>query len=82
MKSTRSEALIKAQKKYRDKTFMNIALKLHRENDKDIIELLESVENKQGLIKDLLRKEVESRQKSSDLEHAKKIFDLMERKNE
>ena len=53
-----TEAQKRAQKKYdeanRDK-FRMIHLKLNRDTDADVIEKLESVDNIQGYIKDLIR---------------------------
>lgn len=58
-----SEARLKAQKKYdevnRDK-FKNIHLKFNRIDDADIIDKLESEKNKQGYIKDLIRKDIKN----------------------
>lgn len=56
-----SEAALRAQRKYdqanRDK-FKNVAIKLNREKEKDIVEKLESVENIQGYIKGLIRADI------------------------
>lgn len=43
------------QAKYDAKYIMNVSLKLHKVNDKDIIEALD-LSNKQGSIKKLIRK--------------------------
>lgn len=40
---------------YNSKMMKNYSLKLHRENDQDIIKMLDTSENKQKLIKDALR---------------------------
>lgn len=57
-----SEAQRQAQKKYdkanRDK-FRIVNLKLNRETDKDILAKIESVDNIQGYIKDLIRADLE-----------------------
>ena len=37
-----------------------ICMKLHKEKDKDLIDLISKQENKQAFIKDLLRKEKEA----------------------
>ena len=56
-----SEAQKRAQKRYdelnKDK-FRFIQLKLNREMDADIISKLESVENIQGYIKELIRQDI------------------------
>lgn len=49
--------------KYDKKTAKGIYLKLNKETDKEIIEFLEHEENKQGLIKELILKEMERRKK-------------------
>lgn len=58
----KTEAQKRAQQKYdkasRDK-FKVMTLKLNRESDKDVIEKLASVDNMQGYIKDLIRKDME-----------------------
>lgn len=51
-----SEAQKRASLKYQEKNVIQISLKLNRVTDADIIALLETAENKQGLIKELLRK--------------------------
>jgi len=40
---------------YNAKMMKNYSLKLHRENDHDLIEMLERTKNKQKLVKDALR---------------------------
>lgn len=50
-----SEALIKAIRKYDDANTKRVSLKLNVNTDKDIFQKLNSVENKQGYIKDLIR---------------------------
>lgn len=50
-----SEARRKANAKYDKKTAKGLYLKLNAGTDADIIELLNETENKQGLIKELLR---------------------------
>ena len=49
-----SEAQIKAQKKY-DAENTQVHLKLNRRTDEDVLEKLDSVPNKQGYIKRLIR---------------------------
>lgn len=55
----RSEALIKAQDKYEQKR-MCINIRLNKETDLDIIEKLNNVGNKQGYIKELIRKDIKN----------------------
>lgn len=56
-----SEAQKKAQQKY-DKNskgkFKVLTLKLNRESDKDVLDKLSSVDNMQGYIKELIRKDL------------------------
>lgn len=70
-----SKAQLEANARYRAKhkeevakywsTFKRVEIKLHPEKDAEIIEKLESVESKQGYIKDLILKDI--------LEEKKKI---------
>lgn len=57
-----TEAQIRAQKKYdaanKDK-YTSIRLKLNKVTDSDIIDRLESVDNKNGYIKELIRKDLQ-----------------------
>ena len=53
-----SEAQRRAVKKYDAANTVQIRLKLNRGTDKDIIDKLEKLENKQGYIKDLIRKDI------------------------
>ena len=50
-----SEAQIKAQKKYDAENTLQVHLKLNRRTDEDVLEKLDSVPNKQGYIKQLIR---------------------------
>ena len=50
-----SEAQIKAQKKYDAENTLQVHLKLNRRTDWDVLEKLDSVPNKQGYIKELIR---------------------------
>lgn len=50
-----SEAKKAAKAKYDAKTAVFISLKLNRNTDKDLIEMLEKTDNKQALIKQALR---------------------------
>lgn len=53
-----SKAQIKAVNKYnRDKT-VAVCLRLNKETDKDIIEVLGAVKSKQGYIKELIREDL------------------------
>lgn len=49
------EAAIKAQAKYDAKNTRQVHLKLNRRTDSDVLEKLDSVPNKQGYIKKLIR---------------------------
>lgn len=53
-----SEAQKRAVLRYDQKNTKHYGFKLNRKTDADIIEYLDSVENVQGLIKELLRKEM------------------------
>ena len=53
-----SEALKKAVAKYDATHTRQIKMKLNLESDKDILEQLDSVENKQGYIKELIRADI------------------------
>lgn len=55
----RSEALIKAQDKY-EKKRMCVNIRLNKETDLDIIEKLNNIGNKQGYIKELIRKDIKN----------------------
>lgn len=50
-----SKAQIKASNKYNKDKTLTICLRLNKETDKDIIEILERVNSKQGYIKELIR---------------------------
>lgn len=50
-----TEAQIKAQKKYDAENTRQFHLKLNRRTDEDVLEKLDSVANKQGYIKELIR---------------------------
>lgn len=53
-----SKAQIKAIEKYNKEKTKTYLLRLNKETDKDIIEVLESVKSKQGYIKDLIRNDI------------------------
>lgn len=50
-----TEAQIKAQKKYDSENTRQVHLKLNRRTDDDVLTKLDSVPNKQGYIKSLIR---------------------------
>ncbi len=47
------------QKEYLKRSYKQIKFELNRNTDKDILEFLDTVDNKQGLLKRLLREEME-----------------------
>lgn len=49
------------QRRYAKKALKRIAFDLNRTTDRDIIEWLEMVPNKQGYLKDLIRRDMESK---------------------
>lgn len=55
-------ALTKAQKKadlkYKQKTYTTMAIGMHNEKDKDILEYMKSIPNKRKYIKELIRKDM------------------------
>lgn len=53
-----NEASNRAQKKYDKENTKSIHLKFNLATDKDILDKLESVSNKQGYIKELIRKDI------------------------
>lgn len=53
-----SEAHNRAVKKYDEANTKQIKLKLNKKTDADILEALESVPNKQGYIKSLIRQDI------------------------
>lgn len=59
MARTKTEAFRAAQKRYAEKSTVFYGLKLCRETDADLIAKLESVGNKQGYIKGLIRRDLE-----------------------
>ena len=60
MKKT-SDALLKAVNKYDSKNTRGIYLKLNVNTDKDILDHLDGMDNKQGYIKELIRSDLRSR---------------------
>lgn len=61
-----SFALRKAIKKYDEKNTKQIKLKLNYNTDKDIINWLDTIDNIQGTIKNLIRKEISKNNNSID----------------
>ena len=57
---TVSEAQLRAQAKYDAENTRKILLKLNLNTDADILDKLDSVGNKQGYIKSLIRKDIET----------------------
>jgi hypothetical protein len=53
-----TEAQLKASRKYDQQNTRLIQLKLNKKTDADILEKLDSVENRQGYIKHLIRKDM------------------------
>lgn len=57
-----TEAMKKAKAKYDKANTKQIMLKLNLKSDKDILNQLQRIENKQGYIKDLIRKDLQERE--------------------
>jgi len=55
---TTSKAQIKASNKYNKEKTLTVCLRLNKETDKDIIEILDSKDNKTGYIKNLIRSDL------------------------
>lgn len=53
-----SEARLRANRKYDAANTRQIMLKLNKGTDKDILEKLDNVENRQGYIKNLIREDI------------------------
>ena len=58
MASKSTESQIKASIKYNKENTVQISLKLNRTTDADLIESLNRIENKQGYIKELIRRDI------------------------
>lgn len=58
-KKTR-ESQIKAVRRYDDKNTIQFRMKLNKTTDADVIEFLQSLPNKQGFIKQLIRDHMEN----------------------
>lgn len=54
-----SDAQLRAAAKYAKKKIKKMTFSFNRETDADILEKLESVDNKQGYIKGLIRKDIQ-----------------------
>lgn len=57
----KSDAAKRASKKYDQKNTKVVTLKLNKITDEDILAQLEACENKQGYIKDLIRRDIKRR---------------------
>lgn len=58
MDDKKKQAHVQATVKYNSKNVKQIKINLNRKTDADIISHLEKVDNVQGLIKDLIRKDM------------------------
>lgn len=56
---TAKNAQVRASMKYDAKNTIKFTVKLNRKTDKELIEQMESVSNKSGYIKGLIRKDIE-----------------------
>ena len=63
-----SEAQLKAQKKYDKAHTKSVLFKLNQTNDADILAKLEDVENRQGYVKALIRKDIRGKRSVLPLE--------------
>ncbi|MBM6968689.1 hypothetical protein [Pseudoramibacter alactolyticus] len=54
-----SDAQLRAAAKYAKKKIRKMTFSFNRETDADILEKLESIDNKQGYIKGLIRKDIQ-----------------------
>lgn len=48
------------QEKYQKENIKRVVLKLNKKTDADILAWLDSIDNKQGMIKDIIRKHINS----------------------
>lgn len=55
---TTSKAQLRAQAKYDKDNTVQLKIKLNKKTDSDILEILNSVSNKQGYIKELIRADI------------------------
>ena len=58
MANKSTEAQVRASIKYNKENTVQISLKLNRSTDADLIESLNRVANKQGYIKELIRRDI------------------------
>lgn len=56
---TAKNAQVRASMRYDAKNTVKFTVKLNRRTDRDLIERMESVSNKNGYIKELIRKDIE-----------------------
>lgn len=56
-----TEAQLRAQKRYQKRAIAQVLLKLHKENDADIIERLAQEPSKNGYLKRLVRQDIAAR---------------------
>ena len=56
-----SKSQLKASHKYDKENTKQIALRLNKKTDADVLEMLEHVPSKQGYIKELIRRDIEER---------------------
>ena len=61
MANKSTESQIRASIKYNKENTVQISLKLNRSTDADLIDSLNIVKNKQGYIKELIRKDIARR---------------------
>ena len=61
MANKSTESQIRASVKYNKENTVQISLKLNRSTDADLIDSLNRVANKQGYIKELIRKDIARR---------------------
>lgn len=69
-----SKAQIKAQAKYDKENTKQVILKLNLNNDADIIAKLENEKNKQGYIKELVRRDMKNTEKVLSVESIKYLL--------
>lgn len=53
-----TQAQLNAQRRYQNRVIAQVLVKLHREKDVDILEKLETVESKNGYIKECIRRDL------------------------
>lgn len=58
MPNKSTESQIRASVKYNKENTVQISLKLNRTTDADLIDILNGVTNKQGYIKELIRRDI------------------------